>query len=398
MRRSTRLQYKDVSSAEEAAISYPTKFVFTKSPSSRRILERCKPSTSTEICEPPVSNEEMVREEILRQKEMKASTASVGTQTISFGEIMDLLEETQAELKKIKATLQKKEFIPENICDDGKMKALTSFTRQEFFEWYKFLKIEKPLSLGSKRRPIDRFYMFIIKLRTGISNEFLSILFDISNSTVSMDFNYITEVIFSKLKMFPLFPNKNQVTQYMPPAFRMHFKDVRIIVDCTEFTIQKPSSPKEQQMTFSCYKNANTLKGMIGITPNGAISFISELYCGSISDKQLFIKSKLMDLLEPNDVVMADKGFLIETELASVGCKLQCPAFLRDKIQFDVSEMVSNCRLSNVRVTVERAIGRIKQYKYFEGALPYRSLHNVNRVFFIVCMFCNFHKPLIQVT
>ncbi|GFX15405.1 THAP domain-containing protein 3 [Trichonephila clavipes] len=29
--------------------SVPTNFVFTKSPSSRRILERCKPSTSTEI-------------------------------------------------------------------------------------------------------------------------------------------------------------------------------------------------------------------------------------------------------------------------------------------------------------------------------------------------------------
>ncbi|GFU83068.1 hypothetical protein TNCV_65381 [Trichonephila clavipes] len=57
-----------------------------------------------------------------------------------------------------------------------------------------------------------------------------------------------------------------------------------------------------------------------------------------------------MDLLEPNDVVMADKGFFIENELASMGCKLQCPAFLRDKIQFDVSEMVSNCRLSNLEL------------------------------------------------
>ncbi|GFV43659.1 uncharacterized protein TNCV_879851 [Trichonephila clavipes] len=178
----------------------------------------------------------------------------------------------------------------------------------------------------------------------------------------------------------------------------MHFKDVRINVDCTELTIQKPSSPKKQQMTFSCYKNANTIKYMIGITPNRAIRFISELYFGSISDKQLFIRSKLMDLLEPNDVVIANKGFLIENELASVGCKLQCPAFLRDKIQFDVSEMVSSFRLSNVRVTVEKAIDRIKRYKYFEGSLPYRSLHKANRVFFIVCMFCNFHKPLIQVT
>ncbi|PRD19383.1 UNVERIFIED_CONTAM: hypothetical protein NCL1_57483 [Trichonephila clavipes] len=88
----------------------------------------------------------------------KAQYSKCGdTQAISFGEVMDLLEETQAELKELKATLQKKEFIPENIGDDGKLKALTSFTSEEFFEWYKFLKIEKPLSLGSKRRPIDRF-------------------------------------------------------------------------------------------------------------------------------------------------------------------------------------------------------------------------------------------------
>ncbi|GFT07086.1 hypothetical protein TNCV_1416061 [Trichonephila clavipes] len=69
-------------------------------------------STSTEICEPPVSNEEMGTEEIQRQKEMKSSTTSVGTQTISFGEVMDLLEEIQVELKQLKATLQKKRIYP----------------------------------------------------------------------------------------------------------------------------------------------------------------------------------------------------------------------------------------------------------------------------------------------
>ncbi|GFT98493.1 uncharacterized protein TNCV_3951631 [Trichonephila clavipes] len=89
----------------------------------------------------------------------------------------------------------------------------------------------------------------------------------------------------------------------------MYCKNVRIIVDCTEIEVQKTSSPMEQQMTFSRYKNANIFKGMIGITPNGAISFISELFTGSISDKEGFIRSKLMDRLEPNDVVMADKGF-----------------------------------------------------------------------------------------
>ncbi|GFW95020.1 THAP domain-containing protein 3 [Trichonephila clavipes] len=171
-----------------------------------------------------------------------------------------------------------------------------------------FLQIEDDLSMGTKRRPIDRFY------------------------TVSRDFNFVTDVLYEKLKLQDVFPSKDQVIRYMPPPFRMYCKNVRIIVDCTEIEVQKPSSPMEQQMTFSRYKNANTFKGMIGITPNGAISFISELFTGSISDKEVFIRSKLMDRLEPNDVVMADKGFLIANELEKIGCKLYRPIFLEDKI------------------------------------------------------------------
>ncbi|GFQ89312.1 uncharacterized protein TNCT_373481 [Trichonephila clavata] len=250
-----------------------------------------------------------------------------------------MLSEKDNALKEVNSRLEKEKFIPENIRDDTKMKALTSFTIKEFFCIYRFLQIEDDLSVGTKRRSIDRYFMFLVKLRTGISNEFLSVLFGISDSTVSRDFNLVTDVLHDKLKLQDVFPTKDEVIRYMPPPFRMHCKNVRIIVDCTEFEIQKPASPMEQQMTFSRYKNANTLKGMIGITPNGAISFISELYSGSISDKELFIRSKLMDRLERNDVVMADKGFLISKELEEIGCKLYQPIFLQDKIQFNFSEM-----------------------------------------------------------
>ncbi|GFT70524.1 THAP-type domain-containing protein [Nephila pilipes] len=302
--------------------SIPTIFVFSKATSSRRVLDRCLPTTSTETYAASTSTEAnigMERAEISTTMEKESSKVSVGTQTVSFSEVViDLLAEKEAELKDLKIMLEEKKFVPENIKYDTKMKAL-----------------------------ID--------------------------STVSCDFNYVTAIMYVKLKLLDIFSIKSMVIEYMPLPFRFGNKDVRIIVDCTEFPIQKPSSPMEQQLTFSRYKNTNTLKGMIGIMPNGAISFISPLYCGSISDKQLFLKSKLMDRLEPNDVVMADKAFLISEELESIGCKLQCPIFLKDKIQFELAEMVSNSQLSNMRVTVERAI----------------SMHG---------MLCNFHAPLIQVT
>ncbi|GFS93830.1 hypothetical protein NPIL_38411, partial [Nephila pilipes] len=62
------------------------------------------------------------------------------------------------------------------------------------------------------------------------------------DSTVSRDFNYVTAIMYAKLKLVDIFPSKSMVIEYMPLPFRFGNKDVRIIVDCTEFPIQKPSS------------------------------------------------------------------------------------------------------------------------------------------------------------
>ncbi|GFS85785.1 DDE Tnp4 domain-containing protein [Trichonephila clavipes] len=80
------------------------------------------------------------------------------------------------------------------------------------------------------------------------------------------------------------------------------------------------------------------------------------LHCGRISDKEFFLRSKPMDLLEPNGDVKDDKEFLIEEELDKISCKLKSFLFLKDEIQFRAFETVSNCKLSNKRVTVERAV------------------------------------------
>ena len=62
-----------------------------------------------------------------------------------------------------------------------------------------------------------------------------------------------------------------------------------------------------------------TMKGLIGITPNGGVSFASELHCGSISDPEIVEKSGFYNHLHKGDLVMADKGFLIKDQLARVG-------------------------------------------------------------------------------
>ena len=61
---------------------------------------------------------------------------------------------------------------------------------------------------------------------------------------------------------------------------------------------------------------------MVAIAPNGAILFVSDAYEGSISDKEIVCVSDFLDFLNPGDVVMADRGFLIKELLNERHVKL----------------------------------------------------------------------------
>ena len=56
----------------------------------------------------------------------------------------------------------------------------------------------------------------------------------------------------------------------MPEDFKRKFPATRVILDATEIPVQKPSDIV-QSATFSTYKHKNTLKTMIGISPNGLV-------------------------------------------------------------------------------------------------------------------------------
>ena len=57
------------------------------------------------------------------------------------------------------------------------------------------------------------------------------------------------------------------------------------------------------------------------------LAFVSELFPGSTSHKEITVKSGLLTLFQAGDEIMADKGFLIQDKLASVGALLTIPAF-----------------------------------------------------------------------
>ena len=129
------------------------------------------------------------------------------------------------------------------------------------------------------------------------------------------------------MKQIPLWPPRALIHSCIPKAFKEKYPSTRVIIDATELFIEQPSLPELQQLTFSNYKNHNTYKGLVGISPSGALIFVSDLYPGSISDKQLTRRYGILDLLETGDSVTADRGFDLEEDLALLGVRLNIPPF-----------------------------------------------------------------------
>ncbi len=119
----------------------------------------------------------------------------------------------------------------------------------------------------------------------------------------------------------------------------------------------------------------STFKGLIGIAPHGAVTFVSSLYPGSVSDEELHTEpayrddtkmtavgllsgedftskqkrgwrltvqsiitcvSGIVSLLKPGMAIMVDKGFLVDD---CVPCKVYRPAYLSKREQMSAGEV-----------------------------------------------------------
>ena len=115
----------------------------------------------------------------------------------------------------------------------------------------------------------------------------------------------------------------------------------------------------------------NTVKFLVACTPNGAVSFVSPVYVGSISDVELTRVCGLLTALKDKDGVsiMADKGFTIRDMLEEIHIELNIPAFLNEK-QFTPEAIARGRKIASVRIHVERAIGRIKTFQILKETIP----------------------------
>lgn len=218
----------------------------------------------------------------------------------------------------------------------------------------------------------QEFTMTLMKLKLNMPFQDLSYRFSVSLSTVSRIFSSWMVALDMRLKPLIHWPEREDLHRTMPQSFHFSFGNkTTVIIDCFEVFINRPSNLYARAQTFSSYKHHNTVKILIGISPQGSISFVSKAWGGRTSDKFLTENCGLMKKLIPGDLVLADRGFTIQESLMFHRAQLAIPAFTRGKDQLDPVDVENTRGIANVRIHVERVIGLLRRkYTIFSGILP----------------------------
>ena len=114
---------------------------------------------------------------------------------------------------------------------------------------------------------------------------------------------------------------------------------------------------------------------------------------GKSTDTEIVTQSGFLDLLDPDDEVLADKGFPQIRQV--LGDKLVMPPFARTNQQFTPEECQEGYKVASLRIHVERAIARIKIFNIIKKTIPLSLMGDINRIIYVACFLSNLCPDLI---
>ena len=251
----------------------------------------------------------------------------------------------------------------------------------------------------------DEFLMLLMKLRMGLSNIDLVERFCVSESKVNKTNLTWVNFVYNVISSLKIWPHRDIIIKHSLEEFIKKYPNSLVIVDTTELKIQVPSSLQKHSETYSTYKSHTTFKSLIGVDPNGGIMFVSQLFEGSISDKQIVQRSGFLETVEQKvqcgelkegDANMANEGFDIGDDLAKLKLKLNIPPFLKDKVGFEEGDVIKTQTIAWLRIHNERAMGKARRIRIFHSVIPVSMCGSIIQTWSVACFLSNFLNPVLS--
>uniref|UniRef100_A0A8C1VWW4 DDE Tnp4 domain-containing protein n=1 Tax=Cyprinus carpio TaxID=7962 RepID=A0A8C1VWW4_CYPCA len=235
-----------------------------------------------------------------------------------------------------------------------------------------FTTVKPFLPVAQKLSQFQMVLLTLIRLRLDLPIQHLSHIFNVSRSTLSATFADTIDVLYARLAPLLYWPERHCLQATMPHQFLQAFgKRVAIIVDCLEIRTEMPSNLMKRAQSFPHHTGTHTIKYLIGITPQGLISFISKGWGGRASDMHITENCGLLNKLLPGDVVLADRGFNIKDSVGMMCAEVIIPAFTKRRCQLDVKDVEDTRAIAHLRIHVERVVGNLRnKYTLLHNTIP----------------------------
>ena len=149
-----------------------------------------------------------------------------------------------------------------------------------------------------------------------------------------------------------MWPSLNQVYTYMPDSMKEKFPNVKCIIDGVEFKVEVPVFLFLHKMFYSDYKSHKTVKFLVGICPGSGPLCHVYIFPGSISDKELTVRSGILskNLWNMGEGLMGRHRVLIKEYTDTLNNELVVPSFLKGRTQFSAEEVALSQQIASERI------------------------------------------------
>lgn len=319
----------------------------------------------------------------VKSEELKKSTNDNFNRTVQIQNLESKLLDAK------KSSLRYK-----NIKHDEKMIKFYTGLEKPIFNW--LIKYGPTITVVKKFQVADHLLLVLMKLRLGLTNRDISYRFQLSFSSVSKILNAWLPKFSSFVAQNLLYwPEKIALRQNMPNCFKKNYANCVCIIDCTEIFIERPFNLNARAKTWSNYKQHNTIKYFVGCAPTGAINFLSDGWGGRVSDKEITNKCGFLDLIETQDQILADRGFTVGEEVACKGGVLVIPSFTKGKNQLSAQEVDQSRQIANVRIHIERVIGRMRKWHLLNTTIPISQVKLLDHIMVSIAGLVNLSDKIV---
>ncbi|XP_061698399.1 uncharacterized protein LOC133512624 isoform X1 [Syngnathoides biaculeatus] len=180
---------------------------------------------------------------------------------------------------------------------------------------------------NAKLSKFQQLLLTLMRLRLDLRNQDLAYRFGVKVGTVVRTVNHVINIMSSTLVPTAVFwPSRAELRKNLPAALHSSCPDCAVIVDCFAVPCEGPVIKDNERGAAAAA--CNVLNYLIGVAPQGVVTFVSRGVLGNFSPRNLAQGSGFLCKLLPGDVVLASRDLDISDAVAARGARFDiagCP-------------------------------------------------------------------------